>query len=170
MRSVRNTRLAKGIGIVLLISTFATGALAQARPWDQKAVTAIAENLERALRDLRVTVRRNPQAPVGSTMRRAQFKARETLGQLVTTSQRLATQLRAGEDLDATLPTVRRLQMLRRDAEQTGRRADIPAPTLERIVSAQTLIDQLMAFYGQAAAEEDAAERAESTPPPTKTP
>ena len=87
---------------------------------------------------------------------------------LVSTSQRLTSQLKAGEDLDATLPTYRRLQMLRRDAERAGRMANIPAPTLERVVSARALLDELTPFYGQAAAEEEAAEQAapETAPAP----
>lgn len=166
MRSGRISWLARSVGCALLLSTLATSALAQATPWDQEAVTAIAVKLEQALRDLRVTVRQNPQETKGSPTRRAQFQARETLGLLVSASQRLSSQLRAGEDLDATLPTYRRLQMLRSDAERSGRRANIPTPTMEQIVAAKALIDQLTPFYGQAAGEEEAAEKTE----PVKTP
>jgi hypothetical protein len=60
--------------------------------------------------------------------------------------------------------------MLRRDAERAGRRANIPTPTLEQVVSAQALIDQLVPFYGQAAAEEEAAEQAAPAAEPTQTP
>lgn len=170
MRSVRIPALAKRAGFALVFSVFATSALAQVAPWDQKAVTAIAVKLERAMRDLNHTVRRNPDATVGSPQRRAQFQARESVSQLVSTSQRLASQLKAGDDLDATLPTFRRLLMLRRDAERAGRRANIPAPTLERVVSAQALIDELMPFYGQAAADEDAADQAAPAAAPTPAP
>ena len=177
MRSVRMSWLARAVGLALLLPLFGSSAHAQAAaPWDQKQVTAIAVQLERALRDLRVTVRRNPQVSATTLQRRTQFEARESLRFLVTTSQRLASQLQAGEGLDATLPTFRRLMMFRRDAERAGRRANIQAPTLERIVAAQTLIDQLMPFYGQAVTEEEAAEKAPTpeaaTPPaePTKAP
>ncbi len=175
MRLLRTSTLAMGASLALLLSVFASGAFAQAAAWDQKAVTAIATKLEAALRDLQITVRQNPQTQLGSSQRRAQFTARESLRLLVSTSQRLASQLRAGEDLDATLPTYRRLQMLRRDAERAARRADIQAPTIERIASAQALIDQLMPFYGTAATEEEAAEAAADAaapaePAPTKAP
>jgi len=163
-RSVRTSWLAKSAGLVLSLFVFASSAFAQAAAWDQKAVTAIAVKLEQSLRDLDRAVRRNPTGQVGSPLRRAQFQAHESLRLLMITSRRLATQLRASEDLDATLPTFRRLKMLRRDAERAGRRANIPGPTLERIVSAQALIDQLMPFYGQAEAEEEAAEQAASGP------
>lgn len=162
MRSVRVLRLATAAGFALSLAGVGSTAHAQATPWDQKAVTAIAVKLEQALRDLNVSVRQSPDAMAGSPQRRAQFQAREAVRQLVTTSQRLASQLNAGEDLDATLPTFRRLEMLRRDAERAGRRANIPAPTLERVVSARALLDQLTPFYGQAVAEEEAAEKAAS--------
>ncbi|CAG1004526.1 hypothetical protein MYXO_03293 [Myxococcaceae bacterium] len=161
MRSVRVFRLATAAGFAISLVLLAGAARAQTTPWDQKAVTAIAVKLEKALGDLNVTVRRQPQATVGTPQRRAQFQARESLRLLVNTSQRLTSQLEAGEDLDATLPTYRRLQMLRRDAERAGRRGQIPAPTLERVVSVRGLLDELSPFYAQAAAEEEAAEQAE---------
>jgi hypothetical protein len=47
----------------------------------------------------------------------------------------------------------------------------MPAATLEQVVNAQALVAQLEAFYGQAAAEEEAAEKAddaaEAPKPPT---
>ena len=173
MRSVRVSRLTTAVGFALSLVLLAGAAHAQTTPWDQKAVTAIAVKLEKALRDLNVTVRQNPDATVGTPQRRAQFQARESIRMMVSTSQRLASQLKAGEDLDATLPTYRRMQMLRRDAERAGRRANLPAPTLARVVSARALLDELTPFYGQAAAEEEAADQAapeaETAPAPAPT-
>jgi hypothetical protein len=168
MQSVQSSRWFRSLGLALLLSLLASSALAQTTPWDQKAVTTIAMKLERALRDLRFSVRRNPEATKGSHVRRAQFQARETLRLLVSASQRLSSQLQAGEDLDATLPTFRRLQMLRRDAERFGRRANMPTATLDQVVNAQALSDQLAAFYGKAATEEEAAERADDAAAATK--
>jgi len=68
----------------------------------------------------------------------------------VNVSQRLASQLQAGEDKDATLPTYRRLQMTRRDAEQSARRIDIQKPILDRIEKARAFLDQLEPFYEDA--------------------
>ena len=147
MQSLRNCRLARGTIVALSLCLIAHSALAEPVPWDQKAVTAIAVKLEQELRGLSITVRRSPQLPTGSAGRRAQFQARENVRFLVQVSARLASQLQAGEDKDATLPTYRRLQMTRRDAEQSARRIDIPTATLERIVKAQGLVDQLSPFY-----------------------
>jgi hypothetical protein len=150
MRSI--SRLAAIASLALGVFVVASSALAQTKAWDQKSVTAIAQKLASSLHDLRVNVRRNPQMTKGSPARQAQFTARESLRLLVITSQRLASQLQAGEDRDATLPTYRRLQMLRRDTEQDGRRANIPAATLDKIASAQALLDQLAPYFEEASA------------------
>jgi hypothetical protein len=147
--------------VLLALALLAPAAIAQPRAWDQKEVTAIAVELADALRDLKHTVRRNPKQRVGSSQRRAQYRARESLRFLVGLSSRLAAQLRAGDDLDATLPTFRRLQMVRRDAERDARRAFLPEPTVERIAGAQALIDRLAAFYGS---EPDATESDSEAP------
>ena len=118
--------------------------------WDQKAVAALATKLATALKDLHVTVKKNPDQPVGSPSRRAQYQAREDLKLLVSTSQRLASQLNSGEDLDATLPTWKRVQMTLRDAQENGKKGQIPAPTLEKVVSVQALVDQIAPYYAEA--------------------
>lgn len=162
MRILGTTDLLRPSCALLVLALLAPGALAEPLAWDQKAVTKIAVTLADALRDLNHTVRHNPQQRLGSSQRRAQYRARESLRLLVSISRRLASQLQAGEDMDATLPTYRRLQMIRRDAERDARRADIPAPTLERIVNAQALIDQLAAYFGS---EPDATELDAEVPP-----
>jgi len=120
--------------------------------WDQKAVAALATKLATALKDLHVTVKKNPDKPAGSPGRRAQYQAREDVKLLVGTSQRLASQLHSGEDLDATLPTWKRLQSTLRDAQENGKRGQIPAPTLEKVVSVQALMDQIAPYYAEAMA------------------
>jgi hypothetical protein len=134
-------------GLAVLVSTLATPALAEPREWDQKAVTALAVQLEKSLKDLSVTVRKAPSEPLGSPKRRAQYQAREDLKFLVSVSKRLAAQLQAGDDRDATLPTYRRLQTIRRDTAESARKANIAAPTLERVVSSRAILEQLEPYY-----------------------
>jgi len=115
-------------------------------------VTHIAVKLAQSMKDLHLTVKKSPDQPRGSPGRRAQYNARETLKLLVTVSQRLASQLKAGEDKDATLPTYDRMEMLRRDAEGAGRKARIPSPTLDKVVGTRALLDQLAPYYEDAPA------------------
>ena len=151
MHAPRLSRLAAAAGLASTLVLLANAAPAETA-WDQKAVTSIATKLSHSLKDLNVTVKKNPQAQVGSPQRRAQYNARESLRLLVNVSQRLAAQLQAGEDKDATLPTYKRMQLLRREAEDEGRKGQIPAPTLEKVVSMQALMDQLAPYYEDAPA------------------
>ena len=151
MQSFRISRLATFAGLALSLTALAPNALAETA-WDQKAVTGIATKLATSVKDLNLTVKKNPDAQAGSPQRRAQYNARESVKLLVTISQRLASQLKAGEDQDATLPTYKRLQLIRRDAEEDGRKGNIPAPTLEKVVAMQTLLDQLAPYYEDAPA------------------
>lgn len=151
MHSFGLSRLAVAAGLVSLLAVAAPGALAETA-WDQKAVTDLATKMAKSVKDLNLTVKKNPEAQAGSPQRRAQFNARESLRLMVNVSQRLASQLQAGEDKDATLGTFKRFQSLRRDAEDEGRKGNIPAPTLEKLVSAQALMDQLAPYYEDAPA------------------
>ena len=151
MHSFRISRLATLAGLALSLTALAPNALAETA-WDQKAVTGIATKLATSVKDLNLTVKKNPDAQVGSPQRRAQYSARESVKLLVTISQRLASQLKADEDKDATLPTYKRLQLIRRDAEEDGRKGNIPAPTLEKVVAMQALMDQLAPYYEDAPA------------------
>jgi hypothetical protein len=160
MDSFRISRLATFAGLALSLTALAPNALAETA-WDQKAVTGIATKVAKSVKDLHLTVKKNPDAQVGSPQRRAQYSARESVKLLVTVSQRLASQLQAGEDQDATLPTYKRLQLIRRDAEEDGRKGNIPAPTLEKVVAMQALMDQLAPYY------EDASAAAAPSPSPT---
>ena len=160
MHSFRISRLATFAGLALSLTALAPNALAETA-WDQKAVTGIATQLATSVKDLNLTVKKIPNAQTGSPQRRAQYSARESLKLLVTVSQRLASQLKAGEDKDATLPTFKRLALIRRDAEEDGRKANMQAPTLEKVVSAQALMDQLAPYY------EDAPAAAAPSPSPT---
>jgi len=159
MQRNRPSWLARSAGLALTVCILGSNALADptGKPWDQKEVTAVAAKLAKALKDLHLTVKQSPEAQLGSTQRRAQYQAREDLKLLVTVSQRLASQLQAGDDKDATLPTYKRLQLIRREAEEHGRKANIPAPSLEKVVSARAQLDQLEPFYEDAAPADAAA-------------
>ncbi len=134
-----------------------TPAWAQGKPWDQKAVTGMAKDLAAGVKDLNVTVQKTPDAIAGSAIRRAQYEAREDVRLLVNITQRLASQLGDGEDKDATFPTYKRLQSVRRDAAEAGRRANLDSLTLEKIVSVRGVLDELAPYYDEAPEPPDAA-------------
>ncbi len=114
--------------------------------WDHEAVAAIARELAEAVKDLRVTVERNPNLPAGAG-RRAQYEAREDLRLLQNMTKRLASQLEKGEGHEATRPIYRRVEAIRRDAEEAGRRARIQQNTMAKIEVARELLEKLAPYY-----------------------
>ncbi len=146
--ALRILRLAARALALVSITVSVLPAAAEPIVWNQRAVSAIAARLAKTVMDVHCEVKKDPSAPLGSPTRRAQYQAREDLKLLVTVARRLSSQLAAGEDRDATLPTYTRLQTIRRDAEEAGRRAHILAPgDLERVASAQQMLEELAPYY-----------------------
>jgi hypothetical protein len=134
------------LGLAAGLALCASPAFAQAAQWDQQRVTQLATQLAAAVKDLRVEVRKSPDQPPGQS-RRAQYQAREDLRLLQYTTQQLASSLAKGEDRDATAPIFQRIQTLRRDAAENGRKGMIPEATLAKIEKARELLDQISPYY-----------------------
>lgn len=144
MRRVKSLALCAA----LLLGWASGPASAESESWDQQKVTAIAQELADAVKDLKDVVRQNPDQVSGS-QRRAQYAAREDLRLLSNTTKHLALELEKGEGREATLPIYRRVQTLRRDAEEDGRKAMIQAPTMERISIAKEILARLAPYYAE---------------------
>ena len=134
------------VGLVAGLALAAPPALAEAAKWDQQRVTALAKELAAAVKDLRVDVEKNPDQPPGPA-RRAQFQAREDLRLLQYTTRQLASSLAKGEGRDETAPIFQRIETLRRDAEENGRKAMIAEATLAKIAKAKDLLLQISPYY-----------------------
>jgi hypothetical protein len=137
------------LAAALLLAPALASAQAQ---WDQEKVTAIAEELAASLKDLRITLRTEPDQPPGR-MHVAQYAAREDVRLLVNTTQRLAAALKEGEGQLETLPIYRRIVDIRRDAEENAKRGDAPAPTRERIEKSREILARLAPYYTDVAAQ-----------------
>jgi len=146
MRHERIRSAVACVGLVAGLALAASPALAEAAKWDQQRVTRLATQLAAAVKDLRVEVERNPDQPPGLA-RRAQYQAREDLRLLQYTTRQLASSLAKGEDRDATAPIFQRVETLRRDAEENGRKGMIPEATLNKIAKAQDLLLQISPYY-----------------------
>ncbi len=136
------------LGLVAGLALCASPAFAEAAKWDQGRVTQLARQLAAATKDLRIEVQKNPDQPPGPS-RRAQYQAREDLRLLQYTTQQLASSLAKGEDRDATAPIFQRIQTLRRDAAENGRKGMIPEATLAKIEKARELLDQVAPYYAE---------------------
>lgn len=135
-------------GLALGLVLTASPALAEAARWDQQRVTRLASQLAAAVKDLRVEVEKNPDQPPGLA-RRAQYQAREDLRLLQYTTRQLASSLEKGEGREATAPIFQRVETLRRDAEENGRKGMIPEATLNKIAKAQDLLLQISPYYAE---------------------
>ncbi len=142
------------MSLVLALAVAFTAAEAGAEPakWDQKRVTAIAEKFAKAVADLRETVRKQPPTP-NPRQTKLRYQALDDLRLLRQAANNLASDLKAGEGRAETYPGYKRIQLLRRDAEENGRKADIKEDTLARIAAAQDLLRQLAPYYEEEAAE-----------------
>ena len=146
MRRVKRIGLAMAAAAALGLAS--TSASAESATWDQEKVTAIAQELAIAVKDLRGIVRQNPDQ-IGAPQRRAQYAAREDLRLLQNTAQHLAQALEVGEGREETFPVYRRLQALRRDAEEDGRKAMIQTSTMEKIAVAEEILARLGPYYAE---------------------
>lgn len=144
MSTVRGA-LGVGFAVALLGATGVAPAQAQA-DWSQERVTAIAAEFYEDVKDLRVVVHRNPDAPIGGA-RRAQYEARDQLRVLQSLARHLKGDLEDGADRAATISTYKRIQTVRRDLEEIGRKANIQNDTLEAVMAVQDTLRRLAPYY-----------------------
>ena len=141
------------LAVALLIAVFgATSAGAQPRPagdpvkWDQARVTQYATELNKAINEAIHQVRKSP-TQTSLQQRQTWYDLRETLRLLENSSGRLQTALQKGASAEETRATFDRIDSLRRDAEETGRKSMIPAPVLDALVNAGAIHNQMRPYY-----------------------
>ncbi len=123
----------------------AGAASADLAKWDQARVTKYATELAVATDDLRQALE-----GVGiqnATQANAYYQVRETVKNLDTAAEGLASALQSGDGYEKTLPRYKRLQSLRRDAADQGRRADIPEAVFEKVFSVGNALFLLTPYY-----------------------
>jgi len=146
-------RRAGWLAVALSIAVFgAASAGAQKRPageevkWDQARVTQYAVELNAAVKDAVMQVRKNPtQATV--SQRQVWYDMKESLRLLDNTTGHLQGELQNGASAEETRATFDRIDSLRRDAEETGRKSMIPAPVLDSLVKAGAIHNQMRPYY-----------------------
>lgn len=145
----RNGLLAAAVMIALF---GAASAGAQGRPdgepvkWDQARVTQYAVDLNAAIDEAVVAVRKSP-TQSATQQRKAWYDLKETLRLLDNTTGHLQSELQKGASADETRASFDRIDTLRRDAEQVGRQSMIPAPVLDALVKAGAIHNQMRPYY-----------------------
>ena len=135
--------LAAGAAAAFVIT--AGAASAELAKWDQARVTKYAAELETATSDLRQAL--EGYGIQNATQANAYYQVRETVKNLDTAAEGLAAALKSGDDRDKTMSRYQRLQQLRREAADQGRRADIPESVFEKVFSVGSALIKLRPYY-----------------------
>ncbi|RIL01385.1 MAG: hypothetical protein DCC71_17940 [Proteobacteria bacterium] len=114
--------------------------------WDQARVTQYAVDLNAAIGAATQALRQSPlqSAPQQRTV---WFEMKEDLRLLRNTASHLQTELQAGAGLEETRATFARIETLRHDAEEIGRKSMIPAPVMDALVKAGAIHNQMRPYY-----------------------
>jgi hypothetical protein len=120
------------------------GAWAELANWNQERVTGYAKELANACDELNVAMN---QMPIQQAKQRVFFQARDDVRMLERASHGLAAALESGDGREATEPRYKRIQLLRRDAEENSRQADMPDALMDKIIPVGVAILKLRPYY-----------------------
>ena len=130
----------------------AAPAHAQQRPkgtpvkWDQARVTQMAKDLHAAINEAVQAVRQDP-TQISVEQRAVWYDLKETLRLLENSAGKLESDLQGGAGAEETTATFNRIESLRRDAEETGRKSLIPATVMDALVKAGAIHNQMRPYY-----------------------
>jgi hypothetical protein len=143
-------RLAALAAVLAAFSLLPTAGRAQTRTWDQAAVTALAEELFDAVKDLRESLRRSNDPSIDLGQSDSTYRLLDDLRLIRSEARHLADELKKGAGRDQTLPVIKRIEEIRRDAATEARRIRLQQPTPERIAAARGVLEKIEPYYGVA--------------------
>ncbi len=138
------TRIA--LSLAFVIGLVAPGP-AGAAEWNQEEVTAVAQQLEEATRELYDSFYRQPTQTIGSGQARAYLELKQQLRRVRQESRHLAASLTKDEGHDETLPIYRNLMEEVRDAQETARRVFSTGPVIEKANLVREALEKLSTYY-----------------------
>lgn len=114
--------------------------------WDQARVTQYAVELNAAIGKAVHSMRQSPvqNAPAQRTV---WFEMKEDLRLLQNTASHLQNELQAGSDREETAAIFQRIESLRHDAEEIGRKSMLPAPVMDALVEAGSIHNRMRPYY-----------------------
>jgi hypothetical protein len=146
MHPFRTIRRLLVAAVLAALALAPRAALAELEPWDQERVTALAQALHVAVKDVRQAVRREPVEGIGGP-RKAKEQLLETLRVLEMSANQLAKNLGEGGGQAETLPIAQKIRTLVRDARMYASRFMTTAAMQERIGPAQRALNDLGPYY-----------------------
>jgi len=135
-------------GLGLLVATLgALPARAEAqKPWDQSAVTKLAEELVPATEAVQAVLRAEP-SNVGSGQSGAYYRLVQEVRRIRTEARQLEAELSAGKGHDETKPDFEFLIMTLKDAREEARKMFLSEQFQTKAAAARAILDQLAAYY-----------------------
>ena len=123
----------------------ASTARAELAAWEQARVAKYAAELKVATADLKQAL--DDVGIQNFAQQNAMYQVKDTVEMLDNAANGLDHALRKGEGREATLPRYKRVDSLRRDAEEEGRSADIPESVFERVFAVGAALLKLRPYY-----------------------
>jgi hypothetical protein len=114
--------------------------------WDPARVTKYAVDLNAAVHRAEREMEKAPVDNVPS-QRTTWYEMTQKLRQIEDSTQNLQAKLQGGAGADETRGVFDRIETLRRDCEEQGRRAMIPEPVLDALVDAGAIHNLMMPYY-----------------------
>ena len=142
---VRGIFAAAGVAAFVTMASAASAELAE---WKQDRVTKYAKELAAATADLKQAL--DDIGIQNFAQQNALYKVKDTVDMLDTAANGLEHALESGKGREETMPRYKRIDVLRRDAEQEGQRADIPESVFERVFSVGSALLKLRPYYEDA--------------------
>lgn len=127
------------------LSITAGAASAELATWEQERVAKYAGELVVATGELRQAL--DSVGIQNFAQQNAMYQVKDTVKILDTAATGLAEALKSGKGRDETMPRYRRVESLRRDAEEEGRSADIPDAVFEKVFSVGAALLKLRPYY-----------------------
>ncbi len=148
MRRHLRSVLALGAGLVLLGAAGAGWAQGDepVANWNQERLTSYAQELADACAALDDAIAKLPDN-LDPANQASWYRAKDDVRMLASASRGLAASLANGEGKEATLPRFKRIELLRNDAAENGRRALIPEAVFAKITPVGTALIKLAPYY-----------------------
>lgn len=131
--------------VAAAFSVTASAASAELARWEQERVAKYAAELVVATNDLRRAL--DSVGIQNFAQQNAMYQVKDTVKMLHTASTGLAESLKNGKGREETLPRYKRMETLRRDAEEEGRSADIPEAVFEKVFAVGAALLKLRPYY-----------------------
>jgi len=122
------------------------GVVGEPVKWDQARVTKYAEDLNVAVEDAVQAMRESP-VQNQAAQRVTWYDLKEDLRLISNSTMHLQAILKEGEGQEETRATFERIGSLRLDAEEKGRRSEIPAPVMDALVKAGSIHNLMKPYY-----------------------